>query len=72
MNSRTDARKRRRVPGTKLWLGYTFPLESKGHDSGSHARRGRIVGLVRRFAKPLYPQGYREFESLPLRHILIW
>ena len=29
--------------------------------------RGRIVGLVQRFTKPPWPQGYREFESRPLR-----
>lgn len=26
-------------------------------------------GLVRRLGKAVYPQGYREFESLPLRQI---
>ena len=28
-----------------------------------------LSGLKRRSRKPLYPQGYREFESHPLRHI---
>src|SRR5512145_1054915 len=31
-------------------------------------RGGRIVGLVRRFAKPLWEQSHRGFESLPPRH----
>jgi hypothetical protein len=33
-------------------------------------RGGRIVGLVRRFAKPLGEQSPRGFESLPPRHVL--
>ena len=32
-------------------------------------RKGRIVGLVRRFAKPLQGQPCRGFESLPFRRI---
>src|SRR3989338_7631850 len=35
--------------------------------SGTKAWRGRIVGLLRWSRKPVYPKGYREFESLPLR-----
>lgn len=37
------------------------------HSRTSNARGGRIVGLVRRFAKPLGKQFPREFESLPPR-----
>lgn len=40
-------------------------LHSHHHD----ARGGRIVGLVRRFAKPLGKQFPREFESLPPRQL---
>ena len=37
------------------------------HSHIGSARGGRIVGLVRRFAKPLGKQFPREFESLPPR-----
>lgn len=37
------------------------------HSHTGNARGGRIVGLVRRFAKPLRKQFLREFESLPPR-----
>ena len=52
-------------PGVRIPLP---PPEASAGSPDSSLWKGRIVGLVRRFAKPLQGKPCRGFESHPFRH----